>query len=71
MPIDGKVFHAGTRSEDGQVLTAGGRVLCATALGATVAEAQQRAYELTDTISWLGEFHRTDIGWRAIARAQG
>lgn len=70
-PVDGKVFHAGTRLEHGQVLTAGGRVLCATALGESVAEAQQRAYAVADAISWLGEFHRSDIGWRAIERERG
>ena len=71
LPADAKVFHAGTRlGDDGQVLTAGGRVLCACALGATVAEAQQRAYAVADGIGWDGEFHRRDIGWRAIAREQ-
>ena len=70
-PPDSKLFHAGTRLEDGQVLTAGGRVLCATALGASVAEAQNAAYTLADQITWLGEFHRNDIGWRAIERERG
>ncbi|MFM6988354.1 MAG: phosphoribosylamine--glycine ligase [Arenimonas sp.] len=70
-PPDSKLFHAGTKLEDGQVLTAGGRVLCATALGASVAEAQNTAYTLADQITWLGEFHRTDIGWRAIERERG
>ena len=70
-PPDSKLFHAGTKLEDGQVLTAGGRVLCATALGASVAEAQNAAYTLADQIDWLGEFHRTDIGWRAIERERG
>ena len=70
-PPDSKLFHAGTRLEDGQVLTAGGRVLCATALGASVAEAQNAAYTLADQVSWLGEFHRRDIGWRAIERERG
>lgn len=69
---DAKVFHAGTRlGEDGQVLTSGGRVLCVAALGHSVGEAQQRAYQALDTIHWDGEFHRHDIGWRAIAREQG
>ena len=67
---DSKLFHAGTKLEDGQVFTAGGRVLCATALGNTVQEAQSNAYALADQVSWLGEFHRSDIGWRAIAREQ-
>jgi phosphoribosylamine--glycine ligase len=71
VPADCKVFHAGTKLEDGQVLTAGGRVLCATALGGSVAEAQHRAYAVADAITWLGEFHRNDIGWRAIERERG
>lgn len=69
-PADSKLFHAGTKLEDGQVFTAGGRVLCATALGNTVQEAQSNAYALAEQVSWLGEFHRSDIGWRAIAREQ-
>jgi len=63
-----KVFHAGTTERDGQVVTAGGRVLCATALGETVAEAQAAAYRLAEQISWEGMFYRHDIGCRAIAR---
>lgn len=66
-----KVFHAGTQLIDGQVATNGGRVLCATALGNTVGEAQANAYELAEQISWDGSFYRTDIGYRAIAREQG
>lgn len=69
---NGKVFHAGTTlSADDRVLTNGGRVLCATALGNTVAEAQQRAYALMTDIHWNGSFSRQDIGYRAIAREQG
>ncbi|MDB1122728.1 phosphoribosylamine--glycine ligase [Vibrio algarum] len=63
-----KVFHAGTSNKEGDVVTNGGRVLCATALGNTVSEAQERAYELTKRISWDGMFHRSDIGYRAIER---
>jgi len=63
-----KVFHAGTRLADGTVVTAGGRVLCVCALGDTVADAQRSAYAEVASISWHGEFHRHDIGWRAIAR---
>ena len=63
-----KLFHAGTALKDGKVVTSGGRVLCATALGATVSEAQQRAYALAAQVRWDGEFHRKDIGWRAIRR---
>jgi len=66
---DAKVFHAGTRlNAEGQVLTSGGRVLCSTALGATVAEAQLRALAQMKDIHWDGSFHRTDIGYRAIER---
>ncbi|HGS4818744.1 TPA: phosphoribosylamine--glycine ligase [Vibrio cholerae] len=65
-----KVFHAGTETQGDQVLTNGGRVLCATALGNTVLEAQQRAYQLADQIHWNGMFCRRDIGYRAIAREQ-
>ncbi|MBA3487720.1 MAG: phosphoribosylamine--glycine ligase [Lysobacter sp.] len=65
---DTKVFHAGTRLEHGQVVTTGGRVLCVCALGDSVADAQQRAYAEVAGISWRGEFHRHDIGWRAIER---
>ncbi len=69
--IGGKVFHAGTTlADDDQVLTSGGRVLCATALGNTVAEAQKNAYALMADIHWEGSFSRQDIGYRAIAREQ-
>ena len=67
---EAKVFHAGTKEIDGQVTTNGGRVLCATALGNSVTEAQQNAYELVKKISWKGMFHRDDIAYRAIAREQ-
>ena len=71
-----KVFHAGTRIEgtesgEGYAVTAGGRVLCVCALGESVADAQRKAYEEVAGISWPGEFHRHDIGWRAIARERG
>ncbi len=65
---DAKIFHAGTTEVDGKVVTAGGRVLCATALGSSVSEAQQKAYALADKINWKGMFMRRDIGYRAIAR---
>ena len=65
-----KVFHAGTAEKDGQVVTSGGRVLCATALGDSVTEAQQRAYELVKQINWNGVYYRDDIAYRAIAREQ-
>jgi phosphoribosylamine--glycine ligase len=62
------VFHAGTSMQDGQVLTSGGRVLCATALGADVASAQRRAYELVDGVSFAGMQYRRDIGHRALQK---
>ncbi len=63
-----KVFHAGTAMKDGQLVATGGRVLNATARGATVAEAQAEAYRLVDAVEWANGFCRRDIGWRAIAR---
>lgn len=63
-----KIFHAGTRLEEGAVKTAGGRVLCATALGRNVTEAQHSAYELLAQISWKDMLYRKDIAYRAIAR---
>ncbi len=68
LPEDVHVFHAGTRDEDGQVVTSGGRVLCVTALGETVSDAQRRAYEGVDAIHWADAFVRRDIGHRAVAR---
>jgi phosphoribosylamine--glycine ligase len=68
--LTAKVFHAGTELNQQKVLTNGGRVLCATALGATVSAAQQAAYQLASHISWDGMFCRNDIGYRAVAREQ-
>lgn len=65
-----KVFHAGTTTKDGNTVTAGGRVLCTTALGNSVREAQTRAYQLAEKIQWDGVFYRTDIGYRAIEREE-
>ena len=65
---DIKVFHAGTRLADGNVVTNGGRVLCVTALGDDIATAQSACYRAADKISWDGMVLRRDIGWRAIAR---
>ncbi|MBI3773706.1 MAG: phosphoribosylamine--glycine ligase [Gammaproteobacteria bacterium] len=65
---DRKVFHAGTTEKNGQIVTSGGRVLCAVGLGNSVSEAQRKAYELTQQISWEGMYYRKDIGYRAIAR---
>ncbi len=69
--LEGKVFHAGTTLKDGHIVTNGGRVLCATAIGASVSEAQQQAYRLAEKIRWDGLFYRHDIGYRAIARERG
>lgn len=65
-----KIFHAGTALNENNVVTSGGRVLCATALGNTVLEAQELAYALAKEISWSGSFYRKDIAYRAIAREQ-
>jgi phosphoribosylamine--glycine ligase len=65
-----KVFHAGTASHGDEVVTAGGRVLCVTALGDTVAAAQTAAYEALKQISWNDAYYRTDIAYRAVAREQ-
>jgi len=65
-----KVFHAGTVLKNGEILTNGGRVLCVTALGNTVSEAQQKAYARIREIRWEGAYCRQDIGYRAIAREQ-
>ena len=69
-PSDTKIFQAGTSLKDGNVVTSGGRVLCATALGNTVLEAQQKAYEAIKHINWDGMFYRSDIAYRAIEREQ-
>ena len=63
-----KVFLAGVEEKAGKLLTNGGRVLCATALGNSVFEAQQSALALAEQIQWTGRFYRRDIGYRAIAR---
>ncbi len=63
-----KIFHAGTSMDNDQVVTNGGRVLCATALGNTVSEAQERAYKLVKQVNWRGAYYRNDIGYRAIER---
>jgi phosphoribosylamine--glycine ligase len=65
-----KIFHAGTQQTDAGICTNGGRVLCATAMGDTVLDAQQQAYKLASSISWEGMFFRADIAWRAIQREQ-
>lgn len=67
-PENVKVFHAGTILDNNNVITAGGRVLCVTALGENVTEAQRAAYDAIQKISWDGMFYRKDIGYRAINR---
>lgn len=63
------IFHAGTKlTEEGMLVTNGGRVLNVTALGRTVSEAQESAYKAVDIIRWPGGFCRRDIGWRAVER---
>lgn len=64
-----KVFHAGTRVQGDKVVTDGGRVLCAVGLGRDVADARTRVYREMEKIRWDGAFWRTDIGYRALARA--
>lgn len=67
---DCKVFHAGTKNQNGQIITAGGRVLCVTALGDTIEAAHQRAYDGVAKISWDGVFNRSDIAHRALSRSK-
>jgi phosphoribosylamine--glycine ligase len=62
-----KVFHAGTKNDDkGNILSSGGRVLCAAALGDTLQDAQQKAYQIVNQIDWDGAYFRTDIGFKAL-----
>ncbi|MCK7592743.1 phosphoribosylamine--glycine ligase [Pseudomarimonas salicorniae] len=69
LPKGSKLFHAGTALDDsGRVVTAGGRVLCATALGEDIEEARETAYAAVKQVHWEGAFHRSDIGWRALDR---
>ena len=65
-----KVFHAGTRLRDNQVVSAGGRVLTVCALGADLPAARERAYTALSKIHFDGGFHRRDIGHRALARGR-
>ena len=63
---DSKVFHAGTKLEDVNILSNGGRVLCATSLGVDLEEAQKGAYQLVKKVSWDGSYYRTDIGFKGL-----
>jgi len=64
---DTSIFHAGTASEDGVILSNGGRVLGVTAQGQDIAESRARAYDAVERIDWSGGFCRSDIGWRALS----
>ncbi|MFM8443809.1 MAG: phosphoribosylamine--glycine ligase [Methylococcus sp.] len=70
LPADVKVFHAGTALRQGAVVTAGGRVLCVSALGANLAEAREKAYAQVAAIHWPGAYYRRDIGHRALERSE-
>ncbi len=61
-----KVFHAGTSKQGGNIISSGGRVLCATALGVDIADAQKNAYNLAGKINWSGSYYRDDIGFKAL-----
>ncbi|MDC1541624.1 phosphoribosylamine--glycine ligase [Candidatus Pseudothioglobus singularis] len=63
---ESKVFHAGTKLEGGNILSNGGRVLCATSLGLNLEEAQEKAYILVNMINWDGSYYRTDIGFKGL-----
>ena len=63
---DAKIFHAGTKLESNNIVSNGGRVLCATAIGSSIQEVQKRAYELIDRVDWHGSYYRTDIGFKAL-----
>jgi phosphoribosylamine--glycine ligase len=67
---DAKVFRAGTRLEEGHVVTDGGRVLCVVGAGASVREARDAAYSAVRKLSWDGAFYRSDIGYRAVEREE-
>ena len=69
--LPGKIFHAGTSMHDGQVVTSGGRVLCAVGLGDTVSDAQRAAPAITAKVRFEGMHYRRDIGHRAITREAG
>jgi len=64
--LDSKIFHAGTKLEKENIYSNGGRVLCATALGADIKDAQIKAYDLIEKVKWEGAYYRTDIGFKAL-----
>lgn len=65
------IFHAGTKKDGDNILSAGGRVLNITALAPTVRAARESAYATIDKINWPDGFYRSDIGWRAVEREDG
>lgn len=67
--INSKIFHAGTKRDGVSIVTNGGRVLCATALGTNIESAYAQAYRLVDSITWQNEYHRKDIGKKAFCKA--
>ena len=67
---DVKVFQAGTKMDDGKLVTDGGRVLAVTALGDTIADAQRRAYQAIEKIHFDGMHYRKDIAWQAWRRPE-
>ena len=64
-----EIYHAGTAAQDGEIVTAGGRVLNITGLGSTAAKARHRAYDAAELIEFEGRQLRTDIAARAVDRA--
>ena len=64
--LDSKIFHAGTKLEKGNIYSNGGRVLCATALGVDIKDAQTKAYDLIEKVKWEGAYYRTDIGLKGL-----
>ena len=63
---DAKIFHAGTKLDKHNIISNGGRVLCATALGTDIKEAQEKAYLLINKVKWSGSYYRTDIGFKGL-----
>ena len=63
---DSKIFHAGTKLDKHNIISNGGRVLCATALGTDIKEAQEKAYLLINKVKWSGSYYRTDIGFKGL-----
>ena len=64
--FNAKIFHAGTKLNNNNIYSNGGRVLCATALGKDIQQAQTKAYEFLEKVDWQGAYYRTDIGFKAL-----